>query len=133
MAAEPLPHELTDEALAKIAWRAYDDGHVGPWEWDADRWIAAARAVRAALVPDVTPLAPGETVTIPECRWLPGQGWYGVAVTHDEYDGRSLAVEVDDGEVGVRAWLDAAGVAALREACDRWFAAQNETQVVKTG
>ena len=122
---------LTDEQLGKIAFDAYYES--GDDEETVADWTAVARAVRAALLPDVAPLAPGETVTIPDRWWLPTDTVYAGLTLNESACYPDLSVIADDGEVGVRVRLDTAGVAALIETCQRWLSAQNETQVVKTG
>ena len=109
---------LTDDDLVRIAYRAVF-GFSRDWDMttpaDQRRWIAAIPALRAALVPDVAPLAPGETVLI---------------------DGESPVQWIEAGTMRDQpglffvtggANLDAAGVRALRTACDRFLAGQEDT------
>ena len=122
---------LSDEELAKIAWMALAVDELGGEDvaervWAVSpggvlqrNWLDVARAVRAALCPPVTPLAPGDFEDISD----------RLRVVSDAEDGEFGLMIWAEGEEGPGnydqlAYLDAAGVAQLELACARWRAAQ---------
>lgn len=77
--------------------------------------VRAVRAVRAALLPPVAPLRPGETVMIPDSM-LPHE-----AVEIEFPDGADfILIDAQTADNEPLA-LDAAGVRALIETCCRWL------------
>src|SRR5690349_21446727 len=99
----------SDEELAKTMF-ATVFGRSRDWDFtfpaDQACWIRGARALRAALCPPVTPLAPGETVTIPTVN---GMETGGIRLAGNERV-MALSIESSDGWWDGR-FLDAAGVA----------------------
>ena len=133
MAAEPMPHDLTDEE--RIATKyvilsgEYDDLTGEQARAKAQELAPLVAAVRAALPPAVTPLAPGETVTIRDS--VDPAGELGLSDLEGLDGTHELRIDAQSDSNWATLYLDAAGVAALERACQRWRAAHNETQVVK--
>ena len=111
----------TDEELVKIVWEhsgapvpLADDA----WEHAHQTYLRIARALRAALTPAVAPLAPGETVAIPDSVDPDGRlrlsDLEGLDGTHE------LRLDADVEDAGVTLSLDDAGVTLLEETCRRW-------------
>lgn len=90
------------------------DYYAEPYIRFRDTARETARQVLAALEPPVTPLAPGETVTIPDMWGYP----------HTFEFARSA--ELDSLRLGHGPVLDAGGVAQLIATARRWQAAQGE-------
>lgn len=115
----------SDEDLAKIArdvqrdyLRAHDGGAWHP-DNDDEMWEQIARALRAALCPPVTPLAPGETVTIPTL--IPKM--FALSFTCDDNRDAILRTSVPMHGEDHALLLDDGGIADLETACRRARAA----------
>lgn len=113
----------TDEEVAELAQTVWENGqrNLDP---NYDPWLDFARALRAALEPPVPPLAPGETVTIPDTD-TPSSAALELRDAHGVIH---ATVCQDHHRIRRAINLDAAGVAQLIEVARRWQAAQGEGQ-----
>ena len=119
-----MPHDVTDEAIARIIADAGSD--IDEWTltvgWDAldergrNIFLATARAVRAALE--------GNGLAGQWVAWQFDASHHGIVLEHDHT--RNAVKIAHNGDSAATYWLAADQVYVVEEA-------QNETEVVKTG